>query len=121
MAAASPPLGAAVCSFVAVDSTAGRRRLLAAVEDPDDALRTAPVLIVPSVSAAPGTSEQATLLTAGAAIWSLVVALHAQDLAWSWHPGLVLDPERVRAALTLDPGRRPIGVVAAGPMPAGGA
>ncbi len=121
IAAASPPLGAAVCSFVALDSTTARRRLLAAVEDPDDALRTAPVLIVPSVSAAPGTSEQATLLTAGAAIRSLVVALHAQYLAWSWDPGRALDPDRVRAALTLDPDRRPIGVVAAGPMPAGGA
>jgi coenzyme F420-0:L-glutamate ligase / coenzyme F420-1:gamma-L-glutamate ligase len=121
MAAASPPLGAAMCSFVAVDSTAARRRLLAVLEDPDDALRTAPALIVPCVGAASGISEQAILLTAGAAIRSLVVALHAQDLAWSWDPGRVLDPERVRAALTLGPDRRPIGVVAAGPMPAGGA
>ena len=121
MATASPPLGAAVCSFVAVDSTAGRRRLLAVVEDPDDALRSAPVLVVPCVGAALGTSEPATLLTAGAAIRSLLVALHAQDLAWSWDPGRVLDPDRVRAALTLDPERRPIGVVAVGPMPEGGA
>ena len=121
IAAASPRLGAAVCFFVAVDSTAARRRLLAAVEDPDDALRTAPVLIVLCVGAAPETSEQATFLTAGAAIRSLVLALHAQDLAWSWDPGRVLDPERVRAALTLDPDRRPIGVVAVGPMPEGGA
>ena len=120
MAAASPPLAAAMCSFVAVDSTAGRRRLLAVVEDPDDALRTAPVLIVPCVGAAVGTSEPATLLTAGAAIRSLLVALHSQGLAWSWEPGRVLDPGRVRAALTLDPDRRPIGVVAVGPMPAGG-
>ena len=121
MATASPPLGAAVCSFVAVDSTAGRRRLLAVVEDPDDALRTAPVLIIPCVGTALGTSEPATLLTAGAAIRSLLLALHAQDLAWSWDPGRLLDPDRVRAALTLDPERRPIGVVAVGPIPEGGA
>jgi coenzyme F420-0:L-glutamate ligase/coenzyme F420-1:gamma-L-glutamate ligase len=120
MAVASAPPGAAACSFVAVDSTAGRRRLLAAVEDPDDALRTAPALIVPCVGVL-GTSEQATLLSAGAAIRSLLVALHAQGLAWSWDPGRTLDPERVRAALTLDPDRRPIGVVAVGPMPEGGA
>ncbi|HJQ71984.1 MAG TPA: coenzyme F420-0:L-glutamate ligase [Actinomycetota bacterium] len=120
MAVASAPPGAAACSFVAVDSTAARRRLLAVVVDPDDALRTAPALVVPCVGSL-GTSEQATLLTAGAAIRSLLVALHAQGLAWAWDPGRVLDPERVRAALTLDPDRRPIGVVAVGPMPEGGA
>lgn len=121
MAAASLSLGAAVCSFVAVDSSAGRRRLLAVVEDPDDALLTAPVLIVPCVGAAPGISEQATLLTAGAAIRSLVVALHAHGLAWFWDAGRVVDQGRVRAALTIDPDRRPIGVVAVGPIPEGGA
>jgi coenzyme F420-0:L-glutamate ligase/coenzyme F420-1:gamma-L-glutamate ligase len=121
MAVGSEPHGAAACSFVAVDSTAARRRLLAVVEDPDDALRTAPVLIVPCVGAALGTLGQATLLTAGAAIRSLLVALHAQGLAWSWDPRLVLDQNRARAALTLDPDRCPIGVVAVGPMPEGGA
>jgi nitroreductase len=120
LAVASASLGAAACSFVAVDSTAARRRLLAVVEDPDDALRTAPALIVPCVAAL-GTPEHVTLLTAGAAIRSLLVALHAQGLAWSWDAGRVLEPERVRAALTLDPDQRPIGVVAVGAMPAGGA
>ena len=119
MAVASTPLGSVRCSFVAVDSTAARRRLLAAVEDPDHALRTAPALIVPCVGAALGTSEQTTFLAAGAAIRSLLVALHAQGLAWSWDAGRDLEPERVRAALALDPDRRPIGVVAVGPMPAG--
>jgi coenzyme F420-0:L-glutamate ligase/coenzyme F420-1:gamma-L-glutamate ligase len=121
VASASPGAGAAACSFVAVDSTAARRRLLAVVEEPDDALRTAPALIVPCVGAVLGGSEQASLLAAGAAIRSLLVTLHAQGLAWSWDAGRVLDPERVRAALTLDPDRRPIGVVAVGPIPAGGA
>jgi coenzyme F420-0:L-glutamate ligase/coenzyme F420-1:gamma-L-glutamate ligase len=121
MAAARAPLGAAACSFVAVDSIAARRRLLAVVEDPDDALRAAPVLIVPCVGAALGSSESATLLTAGAAIRSLVVALHAQGLAWSWDPDRVVEPGRVRAALALDPDRRPIGVVSVGPIPEGGA
>jgi coenzyme F420-0:L-glutamate ligase / coenzyme F420-1:gamma-L-glutamate ligase len=121
LAVASAFLGAAACSFVVVDSPAARRRLLAVVQDPDDALRTAPALIVPCVAAALGTPEQTTLLTAGAAIRSLLVALHAQGLAWSWDAGRVLDPERVRAALTLDPDQRPIGVVAVGAMPEGGA
>lgn len=120
LAVASASLGAEACSFVAVNSAAARRRLLAVVEDPDDALRTAPALIVPCVAAL-GTPEQVTLLTAGAAIRSLLVALHAQGLAWSWDAGRVLEPERVRAALTLDPDQRPIGVVAVGAMPAGGA
>lgn len=119
MAVASASPGAAACSFVAVDSTAARRRLLAVVEEPDDALRTAPALIVPCVGTVLGGSEQATLLAAGAAIRSLLVTLHAQGLAWSWEAGRVLDPERVRAALALAPDRRPIGVVAVGPMPGG--
>jgi coenzyme F420-0:L-glutamate ligase / coenzyme F420-1:gamma-L-glutamate ligase len=118
---ASAFLGAAACSFVAVDSTAARRRLLAVVEDPDEALRTAPALIVPCVGSLGSTSERATLLTAGAAIRSLLVALHAQGLAWSWDAARTVDPERVRAALTLDPDVRPIGVVAVGPVPEGGA
>ncbi len=121
MGVASAPSGAAACSFVAVDSTAARRRLLAVVEDPDDALRTAPVLIVPCVGAAVRTSERATLLTAGAAIRSLLVALHAQGLAWSWDPGRVVDPDRARAALALDPDQRPLGIVAVGPISEGGA
>ena len=120
MGRAGPSLDAAVGSFVALDSTPARRRLLAVLEDPDDALLTAPVLIVPCVGAARDASEPATHLSAGAAIRSLVVALHAQGLAWSWDPGRVLDPSRVRAALTLDADRRPIGVVAVGPIPAAG-
>jgi coenzyme F420-0:L-glutamate ligase/coenzyme F420-1:gamma-L-glutamate ligase len=119
VASASP--GATGCSFVAVDSIAARRRLLAVVEDTDEALRSAPVLIVLCVGPALGTSESATLLTAGATTRSLVVALRAQGLAWSWDPERVLDPDRVRAALTLDPDRRPIGIVAVGPMPESGA
>ena len=120
MAVASASPGGAECSFVAVDSTAARRRLLAVVEEPDEALRSAPVLIVPCVGPALVTSESATLLIAGAAIRSLVVALRALGLAWAWDPGRIFDPDLVHAALTLDPDRRPIGIVAVGPMPEGG-
>ena len=107
--AASSDTGASRCSFVALDSAAARRRLLAVVDRPAEVFRAAPVLVVPCV-AAPGASEEATLLTTGAAIRSLVIALRGLGLASSWEPGLALDPDL-----------RPIGIVAVGPMPAGGA
>jgi hypothetical protein len=117
-AATSDP-GASRCSFLMLDSAAARRRLLAVVDDPADLLRAAPALVVPC--AATDSSEQATLLAAGAAIRSLVIALRGLGLASSWEPNLTLDPDRARAALALEPGIRPLGIVAVGPMPEGGA
>jgi hypothetical protein len=73
------------------------------------------------VPASSGPFGQATLLAAGAAIRSLVLALSAQGLAWSWDPDRSLDPDRARAALALDPDLDPLGIVAVGPMPEGGA
>jgi nitroreductase len=119
--AASAAPDAARCSFVAADSAAARRRLLSVVEEADDALRSAPVLVVPCVPGSAGPAEPATLLAAGAAIRSLVLALRAQGLAWSWDPGRSLDPDRARAALALGPDLHPLGIVAVGPMPEGGA
>ncbi len=118
-------------TFVALTSATARRRLLSVVGDADDALRSAPVLIVPCVeveggqTSAPQTSaprtEASILLTAGAAIRTLVVALHAQGLGSWWDPDTRLDADGVRAALELGADRRPLGIVAVGPMPEGGA
>jgi coenzyme F420-0:L-glutamate ligase / coenzyme F420-1:gamma-L-glutamate ligase len=118
--AASSDPGASRCSFLALDSAAARRRLLAIVDEPADVLRAAPALVVPFVGASDD-SEQATLLAGGAAIRSLVIALRGLGLASSWEPDLTLDPDRARAALALESGIRPLGIVAVGPMPEGGA
>jgi coenzyme F420-0:L-glutamate ligase/coenzyme F420-1:gamma-L-glutamate ligase len=106
-------------SFVAVDSAASRRRLLAAATGGDDAERSAPVLIVPCVRRPAEASEEAVSLAAGAAIRTLVVALHAQGLAWAWDPYRPFDADRARAALALGEDWRPLGIVAVGPMPEG--
>ncbi len=119
--AASTDPGAARCSFVAVDSAAARRRLLAVVPEVGDPLRSAPALVVPCVPASTWPPGAATFLAAGAAIRSLVIALRGHGLAWAWDPDQALDADRARAALALDPDLRPIGIVAVGPMPEGGA
>jgi len=119
--AASTDPGAARCSLVAVDSAAARRRLLAVVPEIGDPLRAAPVLVVPCVPASTWPPDAATFLAAGAAIRSLVIALRGHGLAWAWDPDRALDADRARAALALDPDLRPIGIVAVGPMPEGGA
>jgi hypothetical protein len=120
IAAASSDPGASRCSFLALDSAAARRRLLAVVDDPADVLRAAPVLVIPCAGATDA-SEQTTFLAAGAAIRSLVIALRGLGLASSWEPNLTLDPDRARAALALEPGIRPLGIVAVGQMPGSGA
>ena len=84
------------------------------------------ILIVPCVRVAgrvtsrPRT-EEATFLSAGAVIRTLVVALHAQLVGWSWDPDLPFDADGARAALALGEDWRPLGIVAVGPMPEGGA
>ncbi len=120
VAAGSDP-GAARCSFVVVDSAAARRRLLAVAPEIDEPLRSAPVLVVPCVPTSARPPEAATLLTAGAAIRSLVIALRGHGLAWAWDPDRAPDADRARATLALDPDLRPIGIVAVGRMPVGGA
>jgi coenzyme F420-0:L-glutamate ligase / coenzyme F420-1:gamma-L-glutamate ligase len=115
-ASAVPPAGQ--WAFVAVDSPAARRRVLAAARA-DDVLLAAPILLVPCVSGSEDSSDEAILLAAGAAIRTLVVALHAQRVAWSWDPGRPFDAEVARAALALGEGWRPLGIVAVGPMPEG--
>jgi coenzyme F420-0:L-glutamate ligase/coenzyme F420-1:gamma-L-glutamate ligase len=107
-------------SFVALESSATRRRLLVAATGPDDVLSAAPTLIVPCVRATEDGSEDAILLSAGAAIRTLAVALHSQLVGWSWDPNRLFDADAARAALALGKGWRPLGVIGVGPMPAGG-
>jgi dehydro coenzyme F420 reductase / coenzyme F420-0:L-glutamate ligase / coenzyme F420-1:gamma-L-glutamate ligase len=108
-------------SMVAVDSAAARRRLVVATAEPDDAVRTAPTLIAMCARIAAWRSEEAVLLSAGAAIRGLAVALHAQGVGWSWDPSRPFDTDATRAALALGEDWRPVGIVAVGRMPEGGA
>jgi coenzyme F420-0:L-glutamate ligase/coenzyme F420-1:gamma-L-glutamate ligase len=116
--AAAPP---GDWSIVAVDSSAARRRLMISAAAADDSLPSAPTLLVVCARTASETPERAALLSAGAVIRGLGVALHAQGVAWSWDPNAPLDAESTRAALALAGGWRPLGIVAVGRMPEGGA
>ena len=112
-------------SFVALRSPAARRRLAVAATGTDELLRGGGILIVPCIRVAGGRTpaprtEEAVLLSAGAVIRTLVVALHAQHVGWSWDPNLPFDADGARASLTLGEDWRPLGVVAVGPMPEGG-
>jgi coenzyme F420-0:L-glutamate ligase/coenzyme F420-1:gamma-L-glutamate ligase len=112
-------------SFVVVSSPVARRRLAAATGT-DGVLHGASILIVPCIRMTDGETsrprtEEAVLLSAGAVIRTLVVALHTQHVGWSWDPGLPFDTDGARTSLALGEDWRPLGVVAVGPMPEGGA
>ena len=113
-------------SFVVVSSPVARRRLALAATGTDEVIHGASILIVPclrvrgSVTSRPST-EEAVLLVAGAVIRTLVVALHAQHVGWSWDPNLPFDADGARTSLALGEDWRPLGIVAVGPMPVGGA
>ena len=107
-------------SIVAVDSAAARRRLLVATQA-EDPIRSAPTLIVVCARISRQRSEETVLLSAGAAIRGLGVALHAQDVACAWDPSRRFDADATRTALALGEGWRPVGIVAVGRMPEGGA
>ena len=108
-------------SMVAVDSPAAMRRVLVATSGADEAVRAAPALIVVCARIFAETSEEAILLSAGAVIRGLAVALHAQGVGWSWDPNQRFDAHAMRAALLLGDDWRPVAVVAVGRMPEGGA
>jgi len=103
-----------------VDSPAARRRLVVAAGIEGDSVRSAPTLIVVCARITAQSSEEATLLSAGAAIRGLAVALHAQGIGWSWNPRRPFDPDATRAALGLDADWRPVGIVGVGRMREGG-
>jgi coenzyme F420-0:L-glutamate ligase/coenzyme F420-1:gamma-L-glutamate ligase len=95
----------------------------------DALLGAAPMLIVPSVSlrdaqAYPDPERAAAerdmfVLSAGAAIQNLMLALHAQGLASCWASSTILCREETRSALGLSEDWQPMGAVAVGPPPKG--
>ncbi len=97
----------------------------------DALLGTASVLIVPWTSFAEAVEfpdaarahaeKEMFLLSAGAAIQSLVLALHAQGLASCWTASSIFCQEETRTTLGMAKGWFALGVVAVGRMPEGGA
>jgi coenzyme F420-0:L-glutamate ligase/coenzyme F420-1:gamma-L-glutamate ligase len=97
----------------------------------DAVLGAAPVLIVPWVrfegahpyaDAERAHAEQEMfLLSGGAAIQNLLLALHAQGYASCWISSTLFCQGESRAALGMGEGWFALGTVAAGPMPAGAA
>ena len=97
----------------------------------DAMLGTAPVLIVPWLSFAKASrfpkaqraraEKDTILMSAGAAIQSLLLALHAQGLASCWTATAIFRQDQTRAALSMPKAWFPLGVVAVGRMPEGGA
>jgi coenzyme F420-0:L-glutamate ligase / coenzyme F420-1:gamma-L-glutamate ligase len=95
----------------------------------DAVLAVAPALIVPFVRTrgahAYPDQERASaeremfLLSGGAAIQNLLLALHAQGTASCWISSTLFCKEETQAALGLDDEWIPLGAVAAGPMPSG--
>lgn len=104
-----------------------QRRLAAS----DAVLGAAPVLVVPFVrfagSHAYVDEERSTaeremfLLSGGAAIQNLLLAFHAQATASCWISSTLFCQEETRAALEVGHEWHALGIVAAGPMPAGAA
>jgi coenzyme F420-0:L-glutamate ligase/coenzyme F420-1:gamma-L-glutamate ligase len=114
--------------FSVLRSDAARRGYLAAItadRDDDEVLDTAPVLIVPWLSLPQTHSEpgreravaerDVALLSAGAAIQTLLLALSAQGLASSWIGSSTISRE-ARAALGVGDEWLALGTVACGPM-----
>lgn len=95
----------------------------------DAVLGAAPVLIVPWITLRGAhhypDAERALaerdmfLLSGGAAIQNLLLALHAQGLASCWISSTLFCQEETRAVLGMDDEWFALGAVAAGPMPAG--
>jgi coenzyme F420-0:L-glutamate ligase/coenzyme F420-1:gamma-L-glutamate ligase len=103
------------------------RRLAAS----DAVLGAAPVLVVPFVRFAgshayPDEERSAAeremfLLSGGAAIQNLLLAFHAQGSASCWISSTLFCQEETRAALGVGDEWHALGIVAAGPIPAGAA
>jgi coenzyme F420-0:L-glutamate ligase/coenzyme F420-1:gamma-L-glutamate ligase len=97
----------------------------------EQVLGAAPTLIVPFVrfdGAHPYPDRERAnaerdmfLLAGGAAIQTLLLALHDQQVASCWISSTLFCQEETRAALGLDEGWFALGTVACGPMPEGGA
>jgi coenzyme F420-0:L-glutamate ligase/coenzyme F420-1:gamma-L-glutamate ligase len=96
----------------------------------DALLRVAPMLLIPFVCLAGAHSypdaertdaeREMFLLSGGAAIQNLMLALHAQGLASCWVSSTLFCKEETREALELGDEWIPLGSVAVGPPPADG-
>ena len=101
------------------------------IANSDAVLGQAPVLIVPWVSFSGShpygdaershAEQEMFLLSGGAAIQNLLLALHAQGLASCWISSTLFCQEESRAVLDMDEGWFALGTVACGRMPEGGA
>ena len=97
----------------------------------DAVLGQAPTLIVPFVRFAgahpyadderAGAEREMFLLSGGAAIQNLLLALHARSVASCWISSTLFCQEETRAVLGVNDGWHALGTVACGPMPKGGA
>jgi len=97
----------------------------------DAVLGQAPTLIVPFVRFAgahpyadderAGAEREMFLLSGGAAIQNLLLALHARSVASCWISSTLFCQEETRAVLGVDDEWHALGTVACGPMPKGGA
>jgi len=97
----------------------------------DDVLGRAPTLIVPFVrfdgahgypdAERAGAEREMFLLAGGAAIQTLLLALHDQGFASCWISSTLFCQAETRTVLGLDEGWNALGTVACGPMPEGGA
>ena len=121
------PQGAIPWLFVALDSEPAKRRLLGSASPPfSEDLDRAPLLVLPFVRlpdhrgtkrAGTAAERDALLLSSGAAIQGLLLALHAQRLASCWLPSPRVNQEAIRAALSLDDEWMQAGIVAVGQPP----
>jgi len=99
------------------------------IDRSDAVLGTAPVLIVPWIrfrgahryrdEERAHAEQEMFLLSGGAAIQSLLLALHAQGIASCWISSTLFCQDETRAVLSMDDEWFALGAVAAGPMPAG--
>ena len=114
--------------FSVLRSDAARRSYLATIgvdRDDDAVLYAAPVLIVPwlslaGVRRAPGlegreAERDSVVLSAGARIQTLLLALSSQGLTSNWAAPAIASGDEARAAFGLDGEWLPLGTVACGP------
>ncbi|MGH2573322.1 MAG: coenzyme F420-0:L-glutamate ligase [Actinomycetota bacterium] len=126
-ACAAPTHDARPWLFVALRSGAARNRLLASMAD--SLMADAPVIIVPCMRATgpdcspdeerAAAEREGSLLLAGAAIQTLMLALHAAGLASCWGASTLFCKDETREALGLGDEWIPLGSVAVGPFPEG--
>jgi coenzyme F420-0:L-glutamate ligase / coenzyme F420-1:gamma-L-glutamate ligase len=101
--------------FVAVDSPTGRRRVRAALAT-DRIPATAALLLIPCAP-----TEGTDPLGSGRTVQDVLLALRAQGVASMWTATTPTEGRAILGGLELGARPFPLGVVAAGPMPEGGA